>query len=640
MQILAIALLLTSTAPSGSQTTARDLPSQIERANRAVKRTNGPEVCTTCGFPAGLDPAPGAWRECLREVCGAHVNEQNKEISRILSPHNMDPVISEFRGLVEDAFRSEMEVEVAVLRFAEKNLKAGTKISEPFAIQMGQLMNAVRNLKHLQLGANSEYDVQQTYDHFLAQGRTQQEAQLAMALAKASQDKNLVQPRLFSDHFDFVRQTMTPEEIQADINGAIKLIDDTDKRNAAKLGFGTEVFGASLTERQALRQKLASGNYGAAEIEKLQEHYSSQQIVEIMITNPELAKAATSIDAARIQPLKKAVVTAHLKAIGGYLKGQPGVAVTSLNLSSEAAMTTYNCLAPIALASAKLPTDGQIQRFVKHEEPTIRKKFLDKLKQYASAHSSSLINGQVGKALLRPPQSKQAFLRDMKNAITSLASENRRKIPDIERAMSSPARQTLYAILTAARSDLESNPEVAKELKDICKDNKPAVFNDQAYLFDGKFELSGETAVGGPDSHFTCHHEYGHLVSGTIQKHPQMSEGTKKWYEATRSCLQQGHAENAALTLEDDFADLLGFSFSGAGARTFCGFIPEEEQYLTLRNWNAEDPDHSGHLYRVLHSRVLNGAGIPENCKAALAEKGETPFERNCLKETPEGSVR
>jgi hypothetical protein len=110
--------------------------------------------------------------------------------------------------------------------------------------------------------------------------------------------------------------------------------------------------------------------------------------------------------------------------------------------------------------------------------------------------------------------------------------------------------------------------------------------------------------------------------------------------QSLKNCLSQGHGDQSESRGLKDFADLLAMSFSGAGGNYFCAHPPEDESSITVRGWNPEDSSQSGLFYRILHHRILTGAGVPETCRLSLAEKSEAPFERNCLKETPEAAHR
>jgi hypothetical protein len=609
-----------------------EIPKKIERLNQQLRGMQGPKDCTNCGFNSGIEAPPDAWKQCLAQVCGNNLNKMNEELSRAAAAAKSDPTAAGFQKLIDDAFRSDLELEAAIIKYLRKGAKAGP-IQDPNAVQIGNIMEGLGNTRRLVFDDKMVPDITATQEAFVAAGLSRNHANISLAIGKALRDDQAKTPLLFKEEIGILRQQLSPEQLQREISNVFKYMGEGGKRISDKLGINSGFLGTNQEELRKMQDKLSSGQFGPTDIDRLRRSYVNLHIYDVMLNNPDLLKHASSKEFI-LPPLNDVALGNVLNQVEDTLAGRENPASSEMKQMGLGA--TWACRVSAALAANLLPAEADVSRFVKHEEPKIRRRFLDKLKGYLSRSSAGEVDGQLTKAVLNPPQGRDEYLRDLRDGLKALAQTNRTFAAQINQSkFENP--QVYLAMATTSRQN-GSNP--FSTIKNFCNANTPPIANDSAFIYDNKFHLSGDTAMNGPDSHFVCNHEYAHLVSQMLQTNGKISEETKNWHDRVQSCLRQGHDDgDGPGVVEEDLADLLGSSFTGGGSYVFCGLIPNEEKSLTLKNWDPEDKDHSGHLYRVLHARVLNGDGIPEVCRSALAEKGETPFERNCLKETPEAQA-
>ena len=146
-----IALLLFQSKSSAETGSKVDLPVLMEQVGDRLNQVNKPKAnCSQYATAAGKDEksppdAPtNQQASCMAARCGgtegSHYARLNKIGYNIALNPGAYPELEELSPLIEKAFRAELEETKADLEFFQKELKAGTKVTDPRALVLHALL--------------------------------------------------------------------------------------------------------------------------------------------------------------------------------------------------------------------------------------------------------------------------------------------------------------------------------------------------------------------------------------------------------------------------------------------------------------------------------------------------------------------
>jgi hypothetical protein len=160
----------------------------------------------------------------------------------------------------------------------------------------------------------------------------------------------------------------------------------------------------------------------------------------------------------------------------------------------------------------------------------------------------------------------------------------------------------------------------------------PGLLDDQYSGASDRIKISPVSLAMGSGASVVAH-EIGHAINDIFQN--EASKDSKAKYDALIACLRSFHPgdieagtyEDHTLKTGEDFADWVAASIGMGNHNLFC----EMHHLALLRGKTLSayqslpgDP-HSGHLFRALHTKLINNEPIDQSCKDLMGVNAERP---------------
>ena len=623
-------------------TAQTNLNEKIDQLNSTVKSVGAPQVdCESCTtMVAGKSEDDGSMMQaCVQSICpdqGPSLSAMTKSAYEKAGLPN--PLFDqEIAPLIRHVATSEAADKLARAESLKDWIKTAEPLRAPGGIKFFNLLSAFKDFSKVKFAADAAGTA--IIDRPLTRAAFPELSDAEFEKKMALFTKTLVfQKTNVIEETDPARvQLRYGHRFMTVVDAAMNDILEKKKRieTAEEFKFLAQLDAfQSMTSVDRLKTGFAAGRIDPDVIRELNALSSMITLFHSMVVDPEFRK---NLDSPPIDVKKQYA----LMGIDKLLQDRSAQATDTLKVGAKIQSPT--CQTAFALAQEVLPTQKQIDVF-KSRLGALREKFLSRSKGLVCEAAGPQLKAHIDQMQPILPMSQEQYLQTMKEALERAALESDKLKAQTQKMMTSPYKDTLYAIGVSSLQESESAPTATVD--NICAGLIVDPVPD-ATTYLGQSFIAGPIPIKHAEKDGICHHELGHKLSYFMK---YVSTCDKSSIMKTSKCLVENHTEfdanEKALALgtlaygyefrygEEDWADLISAQVDEKSDNFACLFTKklrkEDYKALSLKNPNGVQ-SHSSELFRLLHLHFLKNGKTPPQCETALAAKGERAQFKNCL---------